>query len=106
MANLGELHKIMCRTSLEFIVLQDALEMDPIIRGRPVILQSKDGHALWISKKALELSSPWPSEIEGGVIMKDSFGNPSGSVLSLWRYCLKIAYTNDQVCFLTMPKTL
>lgn len=59
----------------------DALEMDPIIRGRPVILQSKDGHALWISKKALELSSPWPSEIEGGVIMKDSFGNPSGVLL-------------------------
>ncbi|KAG1761990.1 amidohydrolase family-domain-containing protein [Suillus occidentalis] len=59
----------------------DALEMDPIIRGRPVILQSKDGHALWISKKALELNSPWPSEVEGGVIMKDSFGNPSGVLL-------------------------
>lgn len=59
----------------------DALEMDPIIRGRPVILQSKDGHALWISKKALALNSPWPSEVEGGVIMKDSSGNPSGVLL-------------------------
>lgn len=59
----------------------DALEMDPIIHGRPVILQSKDGHALWISKKALALNSPWPSEVEGGVIMKDSFGNPSGVLL-------------------------
>lgn len=106
MANFGELHKIMRHTSLEFVALQDALEMDPIIRGRPVVLQSKDGHALWISKKTLALNSPWPSEIEGGVIMKDSFGNPSGSVLSLRRYGLKIAYTNDQVCFLTMPRTL
>lgn len=59
----------------------DALEMDPIVRGRPVVLQSKDGHALWISKKAFELSSPWPSEVEGGVIVKDSFGNPSGVLL-------------------------
>ncbi|KAG1742219.1 amidohydrolase family-domain-containing protein [Suillus lakei] len=59
----------------------DALEMDSIVRGRPVVLQSKDGHALWISKKALALSSPWPSEVEGGVIVKDSFGNPSGVLL-------------------------
>ncbi|KAG2153894.1 amidohydrolase family-domain-containing protein [Suillus clintonianus] len=59
----------------------DALETDPIVRGRPVVLQSKDGHALWISKKALTLSSPWPSEVEGGVIVKDSFGNPTGVLL-------------------------
>ncbi|KAG0704666.1 amidohydrolase 3, partial [Suillus ampliporus] len=59
----------------------DALEMDPIVRGRPVVLQSKDGHALWISKKALELSSPWPSDVEGGVIVKDSFGTPIGLLL-------------------------
>jgi hypothetical protein len=52
------------------------------------------------------LSSPLPSEVEGGIIMKDSFGNPSGSVLSLWRYDRKIAYINDQVFFLTMPRTL
>ncbi|KAG1896052.1 amidohydrolase family-domain-containing protein [Suillus fuscotomentosus] len=59
----------------------DDLDMDPIIRGRPVILQSKDGHALWLSKKTFALNSPWPSEIEGGVIMKDSSGNPSGVIL-------------------------
>lgn len=59
----------------------DALEMDPIVRGRPVVLQSKDSHAMWISKKALALSSPLPSEVEGGVIVKDSFGNPTGVFL-------------------------
>jgi len=105
-ANLGELHKILCYMSLEFVTLQDALEMDPIVRGRPVVLSSKDKHASWVSKKALALSFPLPSEVEGGIIMKDSFGNPSGSVLSLWRYDRKIAYINDQVFFLTMPRTL
>ncbi|KAG1840207.1 amidohydrolase family-domain-containing protein [Suillus tomentosus] len=59
----------------------DDLDMDPIVRGRPVILQSKDGHAFWLSKETFALNSPWPSEIEGGVIMKDSSGNPSGVVL-------------------------
>ncbi|KAJ8593060.1 amidohydrolase 3 [Rhizopogon salebrosus TDB-379] len=59
----------------------DFLEADPIVRGRPVVLQSKDGHALWISKTALELSSPLPSEVEGGVIIRDSFGIPTGVLL-------------------------
>ncbi|OAX36092.1 hypothetical protein K503DRAFT_695783 [Rhizopogon vinicolor AM-OR11-026] len=59
----------------------DALEADPIVSGRPVILQSKDGHALWISKAALELSSPLPSEVEGGVIVRDSFGTLTGVLL-------------------------
>jgi predicted amidohydrolase YtcJ len=59
----------------------DALEMDPIVRGRPIVLSSKDKHASWVSKKALALSSPLPSEVEGGIIMKDSFGNPSGVFL-------------------------
>lgn len=59
----------------------DALEMDPIVRGRPVVLSSKDKHASWVSKKALALSFPLPSEVEGGIIMKDSFGNPSGVFL-------------------------
>jgi hypothetical protein len=55
--------------------------MDPIVRGRPVVLSSKDKHASWVSKKALALSFPLPSEVEGGIIMKDSFGNPSGVFL-------------------------
>lgn len=81
MADLGELPKSMCYMTLKFVSVQDALEADPIIRGRPVVLQSKDGHALWISKTALELSSPLPSEVEGGVIVRNSFGTPSGLVL-------------------------
>ena len=71
------------RPTLKFIALQDALEADPIVRGRPVVLQSKDGHALWVSKTALELSSPLPSEVDGGLIVRDSFGAPIGLVL-LW----------------------
>ncbi|KAF9264200.1 hypothetical protein L218DRAFT_1028925 [Marasmius fiardii PR-910] len=59
----------------------DDLDADPVIRGRPVVLQSKDCHALWVSSKALEVSLPFPSEIEGGVIVKDSSGKPTGMLL-------------------------
>ncbi|KIK68827.1 hypothetical protein GYMLUDRAFT_1000742 [Collybiopsis luxurians FD-317 M1] len=57
------------------------LDSDPIIRGRPVVLQSKDCHALWVSQRALESSLPFPEEIEGGVIMRDASGNPTGMLL-------------------------
>ncbi|KAJ8077031.1 hypothetical protein PM082_001454 [Marasmius tenuissimus] len=57
------------------------LDEDPIIRGRPVVLQSKDCHALWVSSKALEASLPLPSEVEGGVIVRDASGKPTGMLL-------------------------
>ncbi|KAF9071018.1 amidohydrolase family-domain-containing protein [Rhodocollybia butyracea] len=60
--------------------LQADLDSDPIIRGRPVVLQSKDCHALWVSQRALEFSLPFPEEVEGGVIIRDASGNPTGTL--------------------------
>ncbi|KAI0812390.1 amidohydrolase family-domain-containing protein [Irpex lacteus] len=57
------------------------LESDPIVAGRPIILQSKDGHALWISQKILTAMQPLPDEVEGGVIVRDDLGNPTGVLL-------------------------
>ncbi|TRM69760.1 amidohydrolase family-domain-containing protein [Schizophyllum amplum] len=57
------------------------LDSDPIIRGRPVVLQSKDCHALWVSSKALELMGDLPPEVDGGIIVRDSAGNPTGLML-------------------------
>ncbi|KAJ7825615.1 hypothetical protein B0H13DRAFT_1918567 [Mycena leptocephala] len=44
---------------------------DALIRGRPVVLQSKDCHAQWVSGKALELSAPLPGTVEGGIVLSD-----------------------------------
>ncbi|KAJ3886813.1 amidohydrolase family-domain-containing protein [Lentinula edodes] len=57
------------------------LESDPVIRGRPVVLQSKDCHALWLSQKALESSLPFPQEVDGGLIVRDASGKPTGMLL-------------------------
>jgi predicted amidohydrolase YtcJ len=59
---------------------KDALDEDPVIRGRPVVLQSKDGHALWISKMVLQRSGPLPRDVEGGIVVRDEPGNPTGSL--------------------------
>ena len=58
---------------------KDALDEDPVIRGRPVVLQSKDGHALWISKIVLQRSGSLPRDVEGGIVVRDELGNPTGS---------------------------
>ncbi|KAI0081997.1 hypothetical protein K474DRAFT_1586784 [Panus rudis PR-1116 ss-1] len=57
------------------------LEKDPVVAGRPIVLQSKDGHAIWVSKKVLDGIQPLPDEVEGGVIVRDSEGNPTGILL-------------------------
>lgn len=57
---------------------KDTIESDSVIRDRSVILRCKDGHALWLSKKALELSAPLLRDIEGGVIFRGENGEPAG----------------------------
>ena len=65
--------------------LQADLESDPVVAGRPIILQSKDGHALWVSQKILDAMDPIPDEVEGGVIARDPSGKPTGSLALLHR---------------------
>ncbi|KAI0930719.1 hypothetical protein AcW1_003666 [Taiwanofungus camphoratus] len=57
------------------------LEEDPEVAGRLIVLQSKDGHALWVSSKVLEAIKPLPQAVEGGVILRDSAGEPTGVFL-------------------------
>ena len=57
---------------------QADLEADDVVRGRPIVLQSKDCHALWVSSKMLERSMPFPESIDGGVIIRNGTGHPTG----------------------------
>ncbi|KAF8230148.1 hypothetical protein L208DRAFT_1438505 [Tricholoma matsutake] len=57
------------------------LDADPVVRGRPVVLQSKDCHALWVSSKAIEVSMPFPETVDGGIIVRDEVGYPAGVLL-------------------------
>ncbi|KAJ7940123.1 hypothetical protein B0H13DRAFT_2300198 [Mycena leptocephala] len=57
------------------------LDGDDVIRGRPVVLHSKDCHAQWVSGKALELSAPLPGTVEGGVILIDEVDKPNAQEL-------------------------
>ncbi|TCD68977.1 hypothetical protein EIP91_009199 [Steccherinum ochraceum] len=68
-----------------FPTAQD-LASRPVLASRPIALSRVDGHALWVSPRAIELAEAelpggkWPSdqEIEGGEIVRDHSGGPAG----------------------------
>jgi len=67
----------------------DALESDPVLQGRPIVLQSKDCHALWVSQAALAPSYPLPEEVDGGVVVRDEAHKPTGVLLDNAQELLK-----------------
>lgn len=83
---------------------QDDLEADPVVRGRPIVLQSKDCHALWVSSKALEVSLPFPESVEGGVIVRNSSGFPTGCALNSLVLIMSLL-TLAKGCYLIMHRS-
>jgi predicted amidohydrolase YtcJ len=60
---------------------QDDLEADPVLRGKAIILFRVDLHAVWVSKRVLELCGKLPKTVDGGEIIVDAAGNPTGVFL-------------------------
>ncbi|KAJ3098658.1 hypothetical protein HDU97_003820 [Phlyctochytrium planicorne] len=57
------------------------LDADPALAKVPIVLTRIDGHALWANAKAVELARknfPKEWEMEGGEIVLDDQGNPTG----------------------------
>ncbi|VDC03608.1 unnamed protein product [Peniophora sp. CBMAI 1063] len=54
------------------------LDKDPVVRAHRVALEAKDGHALWVNARVLDESGPLPDYVEGGVILRDEQGAPTG----------------------------
>ncbi len=54
--------------------------LDKVAPNNPVMLRRVDGHAVWVNSKALELAgiTSRTQDPEGGKIMRDAEGNPTG----------------------------
>jgi predicted amidohydrolase YtcJ len=61
---------------------QADIDADPLLRGRPIALRRIDGHAIWVSPRVIELMGELPSDVNGGEIIRDSNGKPTGSVVN------------------------
>jgi predicted amidohydrolase YtcJ len=65
------------------LVAKDDLDREPLLRGRFVLLARIDGHAYWVSNAILSKLNNLPDEVHGGLIVRDTAGNPTGSSYSL-----------------------
>lgn len=58
----------------------NARDLDKVVNNKPVVLSRIDSHAIWVNSKALALAGITANtkSPEGGEIIKDQFGNPTG----------------------------
>ncbi|KAF5376082.1 hypothetical protein D9615_007734 [Tricholomella constricta] len=54
------------------------LDQDPLLKGRPISLSRVDVHAKWVSPRVLELMGDLPDKVDGGSIVRDTDGRPTG----------------------------
>ncbi|KAF8553612.1 hypothetical protein OG21DRAFT_1477264 [Imleria badia] len=56
----------------------DDFDSESLLRGRRIYLARVDGHASWASNRVLQLMGELPNEVDGGLIIRDSSGKPTG----------------------------
>jgi predicted amidohydrolase YtcJ len=57
---------------------QADLDSSPILKGLPISLARIDIHAEWVSPAILTLLGDLPDTIDGGEIVRDESGKPTG----------------------------
>lgn len=67
-----------CSTRELLTTPQADFDVHPVTRGRQIILAGCDGHTAWVSPTTLAINAPYPDKIEGGVIVRDENGEPTG----------------------------
>ncbi len=62
-----------------------AADLDSVSAGHPVVLERIDGHAIWVSSEVLKLAkiSAATKDPDGGKIVRDDKGNPTGVLVDL-----------------------
>lgn len=58
--------------------MKDDLDREPLLRGRPVLLVRVDCHAYWVSNAILSNLRNLPDVVDGGLIIRDGVGKPTG----------------------------
>jgi predicted amidohydrolase YtcJ len=71
--------------------------LDAIEPDRPAMLISKDYHAIWLNSRALALAGG-DLEVEGGVVVRDAAGEPTGVLYeqAAWQFKNRYAQAADE----------
>ena len=73
-----------------------AAALDAVVSDRPAMLISKDYHGLWLNSAALALAGG-DLEVDGGVVVRDEAGEPTGVLYeeAAWRFKARYVVTPD-----------
>jgi predicted amidohydrolase YtcJ len=77
--------------------------LDQVAPNNPVLISSRDGHAIWVNSLALEIAGIHADTLDpaGGVIVRDAHGTPTGTLLEtatgLVRRAMPVAAFSDFV---------
>lgn len=63
-------------------LFQEDLESSSTLSGLPISLSRIDVHAEWVSPAVLKLMGDLPDHVEGGQIVRDEAGKPTGVFVS------------------------
>lgn len=74
-----DFRQIFVAPSLFVFSAKDDLDREPLLRGRSVLLDRVDYHTCWVSNAILSKLNNLPDEVEGGRIVRDHAGKPTGS---------------------------
>ena len=55
-----------------------------MLRGRLIYLVRISAHAAWVSNQVLQLIGDLPSEVDGGLIIRDPSGKPTGKTVHVF----------------------
>ena len=57
---------------------KDDLDSEPLLRGHSILLSRIDYHAYWVSNTILSNLQNLPDVVDGGLIVRDGAGKPTG----------------------------
>ncbi|CAE6461904.1 unnamed protein product [Rhizoctonia solani] len=57
------------------------LDKDPLLKDKSIVLARTDVHAYWVSSEVIRRLGPLPEKVDGGEIVRDADGNPTGIFL-------------------------
>lgn len=69
-------------TDTDVFQMKADFDVEPLLRGRPIVLRRVDGHAMWVSSRVINELGSLPDHIEGGAIIRYENGKPTGEIYS------------------------
>ena len=78
------------------IISKADLDQDPLLKDRLISLSRIDGHSRWVSPAVLQKMTNLPEKVDGGTIVRDEQGNPTGIFVDNAMYLVPVPEWSEE----------